>query len=146
MDLLVIALKALAAQQALQSTRKTTRGSLVAVALVPVGIGLFLIGVGFLGYACYAALLDSASPATAALIMAGGFFVLTLLLGLGVWLRLERGNNRNAKPDFDLDQMLDAFEKVSDKVGDEVKKNPGSSLALAAIAGAFAFVTFCDKR
>ncbi len=146
MDLLVIALKALSAQQALQSTRTTARGGITAVALVPVGIGFFLIGVGFLGYACYAALLESLSPGASALIVAGGFFVLTLFVGLGIWMSLDNRSSKPAKPDFDLDEILSAFDKVSDKVGDEVKKNPASSMALAALAGAFAYVTFFDRR
>lgn len=145
MDLLVIALKALAAQQALQTTRNTARGGLMAAALAPVGIGIFLIGVGFLGYACYAVLLESLSPAAAALIVAVGMFLLTLCIALAMWLVFEGARNKPT-PDMDLEPMLALFEKSADKMGDEIKKNPASSLMLAALAGAFVYVAFLDKR
>jgi formate/nitrite transporter FocA (FNT family) len=148
MDLLVIALKALAAQQALQSTRRTARGGLVAAALVPVAIGVFLIGVAFLGYACYAALLDSVSPSSAALITSGALFLTTLCIFLAIWLSIERA--KNAKEDLDLDDTFDkvgdTLERVADRVTDEVKENPAGSLALAALAGAFIYFTFMDKK
>lgn len=141
MDLIAIALKALAAQQAIQATRRTARGGLIAAALLPVGIGIFLIALGFLGFACYLALLPEFSEASAASIVGIGLLLLTVCVGLTAWLVMERANSVKA-PEVDIEPLTELLRKVSG----EVKENPGSSMIMAALAGAFAYLTFLNRR
>jgi len=141
MDLLTSALNGLIAQQTVQATRRTARGGLIAAALLPVGIGVLLIAIGFMGYAGYCALIPGFSPSVAAILVATALCLVVTCIGLSIWLVMERAT-KPSPPEIDLSPLTAVIGQVSS----EVQKNPGSSVLLSALAGAFVYVAFLDRR
>jgi len=146
MSLLASALKALATQQAFQATRQTVGDSLWAVALLPVGIGTLLIAIAFGGYAWFSALVPDVSNAMAASIVAIGMLVITAVIGLIAWWFVDRPKTNLPDVVEGAEEQIEPLAELVDKITEEVQENPGSTVMMATLAGAIAYLFFANRR